>query len=67
MTLKICIVSSKYNEEITDGIYKNAVSKLNALGIKKFDSKCIQGSCWGFKELEAFLHHFTNRILAWVL
>ena len=38
MTLKICIVSSKYNEKITDGIYKNAVVKLNVLGIKKFDS-----------------------------
>ena len=44
MTLKICIVSSKYNEEITDGIYKNAVSKLNALGIKKFDSISVPGA-----------------------
>ena len=44
MTLKICIVSSKYNEEITDGIYKNAVSKLNVLGIKKFDSISVPGA-----------------------
>ena len=38
MTLKICIVSSKYNEKITDGMYKNAVAELNAVKIKKFDS-----------------------------
>ena len=44
MTLKICIVSSKYNEEITDGIYKNAVVKLNVLGIKKFDSISVPGA-----------------------
>jgi len=44
MTLKICIVSSKYNEKITDGIYKNAVAKLNALGIKKFDSISVPGA-----------------------
>ena len=44
MTLKICIVSSKYNEKITDGIYKNAVAKLNVLGIKKFDSISVPGA-----------------------
>ena len=44
MTLKICIVSSKYNEKITDGIYKNAVVKLNVLGIKKFDSISVPGA-----------------------
>ena len=44
MTLKICIVSSKYNEKITDGIYKNAVVKLNVLGIKKFDSIAVPGA-----------------------
>ena len=44
MTLKICIVSSKYNEKITDGIYKNAVAKLNALKIKKFDSISVPGA-----------------------
>ena len=44
MTLKICIVSSKYNEKITDGIYKNAVVKLNFLGIKKFDSISVPGA-----------------------
>ena len=44
MTLKICIVSSKYNEKITDGIYKNAVVKLNVLGIKKFDSISVSGA-----------------------
>ena len=44
MTLKICIVSSKYNEEITDGIYKNAIVKLNVLGIKKFDSISVPGA-----------------------
>ena len=44
MTLKICIVFSQYNEEITDGIYKNAVSKLNVLGIKKFDSISVPGA-----------------------
>jgi len=44
MTLKICIVSSKYNEKITDEIYKSAVAKLNALGIKKFDSISVPGA-----------------------
>ena len=44
MTLKICIVSSKYNEKITDGIYKNAVAKLNVLKIKKFDSISVPGA-----------------------
>ena len=44
MTLKICIVSSKYNEKITDGIYKNAIVKLNVLGIKKFDSISVPGA-----------------------
>jgi len=44
MTLKICIVSSKYNEKITDGIYKNVVVKLNVLGIKKFDSISVPGA-----------------------
>ena len=44
MTLKICIVSSKCNEKITDGIYKNAVVKLNVLGIKKFDSISVPGA-----------------------
>ena len=44
MTLKICIVFSQYNEEITDGICKNAISKLNALGIKKFDSISVPGA-----------------------
>lgn len=44
MTLKICIVSSKCNVKITDGIYKNAVVKLNVLGIKKFDSISVPGA-----------------------
>ena len=44
MTLKICIVSSKYNEKITDEIYKSAVAKLNALGINKFDSISVPGA-----------------------
>ena len=44
MTLKICIVSSKYNEKITDGMYKNAVAELNAVKIKKFDSISVPGA-----------------------
>ena len=44
MTLKICIVSSKYNEKIIDGIYKNAVAELNAVKIKKFDSISVPGA-----------------------
>ena len=44
MTLRICIVSSKYNEKITDGMYKNAVAELNAVKIKKFDSISVPGA-----------------------
>ena len=44
MTLKICIVSSKYNKKITDGMYKNAVAELNAVKIKKFDSISVPGA-----------------------
>tara|TARA_B100000287_G_C20372627_1_gene678331 strand:+ start:31 stop:426 length:396 start_codon:yes stop_codon:yes gene_type:complete len=44
MTLKICIISSKYNEKITDGIYKSAVNKLKDMKLKKIDSISVPGA-----------------------
>ena len=44
MKLKICIVISTYNEDITSSMYKSAKNKLDLFGIKKIDTVKVPGA-----------------------
>ena len=44
MKLKICIVLSTYNDDITTELYNSAKRELNKSGIKKFDVFKVPGA-----------------------
>ena len=45
MKVKICVVISTYNEDITKELYNTAKKQLDKSGIKKVDIFKVPGAC----------------------